>query len=276
MRRLLLLTAALILPASAQALAQTPASGPVAVPAQAAPPAPTPARVPIYGIEIVQTYPHDPDAFTQGLIIRDGVLYESTGRSPSTLRKVRLEDGVVLQRHTFDPATFAEGLTELNGKLFSLTWTDGIGFIWNPADLSPVGEFEYDGEGWGLTTDGTRLILSDGLPHLRFLDGLTLRQTGRVPVTFNGQPVGQINELEWVDGEVWANIWQTDYIIRINPETGMVVGVIDLSALMPDRTGMDPRDDVLNGIAWDAATQRLFVTGKKWPSLFEIRLTEAR
>jgi glutamine cyclotransferase len=274
MRRLLLLTAALILPASAQALAQTPAPGPVAV--QAAPAAPAPAQVPIYGIEIVQTYPHDPEAFTQGLIIRDGVLYESTGRSPSTLRRVRLEDGAVLQQRVLDADIFSEGLTELNGRLLSLTWMDGVGFLWNPADLSPLGEFEYDGEGWGLTTDGTRLILSDGLPHLRFLDGRTLEQTGRVPVTLNGRPVGQINELEWVDGEVWANVWQTDYIVRINPETGVVVGIIDLSALLPDRTGMDPRDDVLNGIAWDPATQRLFVTGKKWPSLFEIRLTEAR
>lgn len=268
MRRLFLLAAVLFLPAPA--LAQTPSPAPTA---QATP---APPRVPVYDFEVVRTYPHDPHAFTQGLIWRDGVLYESTGRSPSTIRKVRLQDGAVLQRRELDPAIFGEGLTELNGRLLTLTWTDGKGFIWNPADLSPQGEFAYDGEGWGLTTDGTRLILSDGAPHLRFLDGQTLTQTGEVPVTLNGRRVGQLNELEWIDGEVWANIWQTDFIVRIDPATGNITGIIDLTDLLPDRTGMDPRDDVLNGIAWDPAGRRLFVTGKNWPSLFEIRLTGPR
>jgi len=268
MRRLILLAAALF--ASAPAAAQTPPPAPAP---QAAPPA---VRVPVYDFEVVHTYPHDPHAFTQGLIWRDGVLFESTGRSPSTIRKVRLEDGVVLQRRVLDPALFGEGLTELNGRLLTLTWTDGKGFIWNPADLSPMGEFAYDGEGWGLTTDGTRLILSDGAPHLRFLDGQTLAQTGEVPVTLNGRGVGQLNELEWIDGEVWANIWQTDFIVRIDPATGVIKGIIDLTNLLPDRTGMDPTDDVLNGIAWDPVSRRLFVTGKNWPSLFEIRLTGPR
>ena len=267
MRRLLfLLAAALILPTPAPA--QTPA--PVAAPT------PAPPQVPVYDVEVVRTYPHDPHAFTQGLIIRDGVLYESTGRSPSTIRKVRLEDGVVLQRRELDPAIFGEGLTELDGRLLTLTWTDGKGFIWNPADLTPQGEFAYEGEGWGLTTDGQRLILSDGGPHLRFLDRTTFAQTGEVPVTLNGRRVGQLNELEWIEGEVWANIWQTDFIVRINPTTGVITGVVDLTGLLPDRTGMDPRDDVLNGIAWDPQGRRLFVTGKNWPSLFEIRLTGPR
>jgi glutamine cyclotransferase len=268
MRRLILLAAALIAPAPV--LAQTPA------PAPAAQASPAPAAVGIYGFEVVRTYPHDPHAFTQGLIWRDGVLYESTGRSPSTIRKVRLEDGAVLERRVLDPSVFSEGLTELDGRLLSLTWTDGRGFIWNPADLSPQGEFTYDGEGWGLTTDGERLILSDGAPHLRFLDRLTLTQTGEVRVTLNGRGLGQLNELEWIDGEVFANIWQTDYIVRIDPATGVVTGVIDLTGLLPDRTGMDPHDDVLNGIAWDPVGRRLFVTGKNWPSLFEIRLTGPR
>jgi glutamine cyclotransferase len=268
MRRLFLLAAALILPAPA--LAQIPA--PVAAPTAQA--APAPVQVPVYGFEIVRTYPHDPHAFTQGLIWRDGVLYESTGRSPSTIRKVRLEDGVVLERRVLDPAIFGEGVTELDGRLLTLTWTDGKGFIWSPADLSPQGEFAYDGEGWGLTTDGERLILSDGAPHLRFFDR-AFAEIGDVRVTLNGRGVGKLNELEWIEGEVWANIWQTDYIVRIDPATGVVKGVVDLTGLLPDRTGMDPRDDVLNGIAWDPEGRRLFVTGKNWPSLFEIRLTEA-
>jgi len=268
MRRLILFAAALLASAPAAAQARQ------AAPAVRA--APAPAAAPHYGFEVVRTYPHDPHAFTQGLIWRDGVLYESTGRSPSTIRKVRLEDGAVLQRRVLDPAIFGEGLTELDGRLLTLTWTDGKGFIWDPADLSPQGEFAYDGEGWGLTTDGQRLILSDGAPHLRFLDGRTLAQTGEVPVTLDGNRLSKLNELEWVEGEVFANIWQTDFIVRIDPATGVVKGVIDLTGLLPDRTGMDPQDDVLNGIAWDPVGRRLFVTGKNWPSLFEIRLIEAR
>ena len=267
MRRLFCLAAALILPSPL--LAQTAPPAPVAQ-AAAAP------ATPVYGFEVVRTYPHDPQAFTQGLIWRDGVLYESTGRSPSTIRKVRLEDGAVLQRRVLAPDLFGEGLTQLDGRLLTLTWTNGRGFLWNPADLSPAGEFAYDGEGWGLTTDGTRLILSDGRPHLRFLDGQTLTQTGEIPVTLDGRRVGQLNELEWIDGEVWANIWQTDFIVRINPATGVVTGIVDLTGLLPDRTGLNPRDDVLNGIAWDPEGRRLFVTGKNWPSLFEIRLTGPR
>lgn len=270
MRRLFILAAALLLPTAAPA--QTPA--PAAAPTAQAAPART--SVPVYDVEVVRTYPHDPHAFTQGLIWRDGVLYESTGRSPSTIRRVRLEDGSVLQRRELDPTIFGEGLTELNGRLISLTWTTGKGYLWDPADLRLLGEFDYEGEGWGLTTDGTRLILSDGAPHLRFLDGQTLQPAGMVQVTLDGRRVGQLNELEWIDGEVWANIWQTNFIVRINPETGNIVGIIDLTDLLPNRTGMDPRDDVLNGIAWDAEGRRLFVTGKNWPSLFEIRLTGPR
>jgi glutaminyl-peptide cyclotransferase len=232
--------------------------------------------VPVYGYEVVRTFPHDPTAFTQGLTWFEGALIESTGRYPSTVRKVRLEDGVVLQRQTLDTAYFGEGLTELDGRVFSLTWRSGKAFIWNAGDLSPRGEFAYQGEGWGLTDDGRRLILSDGSPSLRFFDPATLTETGEVQVTLGGRPVGQINELEWIDGEVFANIWQTDVIVRIDPATGEIRGIIDLAGLLPDRTGMDPADDVLNGIAWDAVGRRLFVTGKKWPSIFEIRLIGPR
>jgi len=234
------------------------------------------AAVPVYGFEIVHRYPHDPDAFTQGLEFRDGELLESTGRYPSTVRRVRLEDGVVLQRRELDSTAFGEGLTTFGDRVLTLTWKGGKGFIWTLDGLEPKGEFAYAGEGWGLTHDTTRLILSDGTPTLRFLDPQTLAETGQVPVTLRGRPLGQLNELEWVDGQVLANVWQTNFIVRIDPATGQVNGIIDLTDLMPDRSGLDPTDAVLNGIAWDADGRRLFVTGKNWPTLFEIRLTGPR
>jgi glutamine cyclotransferase len=252
---------------------------PASVAAQSSGPAASPApatRPPVYGYEVVRTFPHDPTAFTQGLVIRDGVLLESTGRAPSSVRRVRLEDGVVLQKHELAPEYFGEGLTEIDGRIVTLTWNNGVGFVWNADDLRPVSRFTYAGEGWGLTHDGTRLILSDGSPNLRFLDPATFAETSRVPVTLNGRPLRQLNELEWIDGEVWANVWQTNFIVRIDPTSGHVVGIIDLNGLLPTGTVKDPNDDVLNGIAWDAANRRLFVTGKNWPSLFEIKLTGPR
>ncbi len=258
----------LALPASAAAQSPGPAA-PSALPAPAVLPS-------VYGYEVVRTFPHDPAAFTQGLVIRDGVLLESTGRAPSSVRRVRLEDGVVLQKHELAPEYFGEGLTEIGGRLVTLTWNNGVGFVWDAADLKPVSRFTYAGEGWGLTYDGAQLILSDGSPNLRFLDPATFAETGRIPVTLNGRPVRQLNELEWIDGEVWANVWQTNYILRIDPASGQVVGIIDLNGLLPAGLIKDPNDDVLNGIAWDAKTRRLFVTGKNWPSLFEIKLTGPR
>lgn len=256
---------------TAQVVAQTPERAPQAAPT----PAPAPPASPIarYGYEVVAAYPHDPQAFTQGLVIADGVLTESTGRHPSSVRRVRLTDGEVLTRRDLAPPLFGEGLTVLDGKAFSLTWTDGKIFVWNAADLTPVGEHPLAGQGWGLTHDGRRLILSDGEPHLRFLDPTTLEETGSVPVTINGRPLGRLNELEFIDGEVWANIWQTDFIVRIDPSTGQVKGVVDLTGLLSDPV-RDPNDDVLNGIAWDAANKRLFVTGKNWPKLFEIKVVQ--
>ncbi|MGO4408795.1 MULTISPECIES: glutaminyl-peptide cyclotransferase [unclassified Brevundimonas] len=255
----------LALPASAEA--QSP--GPTAPSAAAT-------RPPVYGYEVVRAFPHDPTAFTQGLVFRDGELIESTGREPSSVRRVRLEDGVVLQKRELDPEYFGEGLTEIGGRIISLTWNNGVGFVWNATDLTQTSRFTYTGEGWGLTHDGTRLILSDGSPSLRFFDPTTFTETGSVAVTLNGRPVRQLNELEWIDGEIWANVWQTNYIIRIDPASGHVVGVVDLKGLLPAGQVKDPRDDVLNGIAWDEKNRRLFVAGKNWPSLFEIRLTGPR
>lgn len=227
---------------------------------------------PIHDYEVVQIYPHDRTAFTQGLVIRDGILLESTGRGLSTVRRVRLEDGAVLERRILPSHHFGEGLTELNGRVYSITWQTGTGFIWNKDDLSPLGQFAYSGEGWGLTTDGEKLIMSDGTPRLRFFDPDTLVETGGVDVTLRGRPLTLLNELEWIDGEVWANVWQSDFIVRINPADGRVTGIIDMRGLLPQGSVRDPNDDVLNGIAWDETSQRLFVTGKNWPSLFEIRI----
>lgn len=231
-----------------------------------------PVRPPRYGYEIIAVWPHDPTAFTQGLEFVDGVLLESTGRENSSVRRVRLEDGVVTHRQDLEDRYFGEGLTVIGDRVLSLTWTHGVGFIWALDDLAPLGTFAYSGEGWGLTHDDRRIILSDGEPRLRFFDPATLTETGAVQVTFMGRPLGRLNELEFIDGEVFANVWQTNFIVRIDPETGVVVGVIDLTGLLSDPVA-SPNDDVLNGIAWDAEGRRLFVTGKHWPKLFEIRLT---
>lgn len=229
------------------------------------------ARTPVYGYTVVNSYPHDPQAFTQGLIFRDGVLFESTGlNGQSSLRKVRLETGEVLQRQSVDSRYFAEGLTDWNNRLIQLTYTTKIGFVYDLATFTLQRTFDYAGQGWGLTRDQKRLIMSDGTAALRFLDPETLRETGRVTVTDNGKPIENLNELEWVKGEVFANVWLTDRIAIISPDKGRVTGWLDLQGIRgPMRSGSD---DVLNGIAYDAARDRLFVTGKLWPRLFEIRI----
>jgi glutamine cyclotransferase len=268
---LLLLLGACAAPiASAQTAAPTPASA---------------SAVPVLGYEIVRTFPHATDAFTEGLFYRgegaDAELVESTGRFPSDIRIVRLADGEVLKKRVLDTAYFGEGIVQVGDRLISLTWRNHLGFIWNAADLSPAGLFSYAGEGWALTKDDHRIIMSDGTPVLRFLDPATLQTTGRLPVTADGAPVDELNELEWVadadapgGGSIYANIWQTDRIARIDPTTGHVTAWIDLTGLFPVSERKDPNDDVLNGIAWDAAGKRLFVTGKNWPQLFEIRIRE--
>jgi glutamine cyclotransferase len=229
-----------------------------------------PAEPPVDGYKVVREYPHDPAAFTQGLLYLDGKLYESTGLNrQSTIREVRLDDGKVLRSVSLAPQYFGEGLVNWGPDLLSLTWQDGIGFRWSRADFRPKGQFRYSGEGWGLTQDGKSLIMSDGTSELRFLDPSTLAERRRLPVTYNGQPVERLNELEWVKGEIFANIWMGRRIARIDPKSGRVKGWIDLSPLALENANGDP-DSVLNGIAYDAKGDRLFVTGKNWAKLFEI------
>ncbi len=235
-------------------------------------PSPTPAPPPVYTFEILNTYPHDPTAFTEGLVFLDGKLYEGTGRwGESVLREVALETGAVLRNLPLDTQYFGEGVTVLNDRIYQLTWQEGTGFVYDRATFAPLQTFTYSHEGWGITHDGTQLIMSDGTPVIRFWNPETLQETGRITVRDNNGPVNRLNELEYVDGEIWANIWLTDLIARISPETGEVLGYIDLTGLL-DTSGLTQPVDVLNGIAYDAASGRLFVTGKLWPSLFEIRV----
>jgi glutamine cyclotransferase len=228
---------------------------------------------PTFSYRVVRSYPHDPQAYTQGLLYRDGALYEGTGlNGESSLRKVRLETGEVLQIRRLDPKYFGEGIAAVGNDLIQLTWQSEIGFVHDLATFETRRTFSYTGEGWGLTYDGKRLIMSDGSPVLRFLDPRTMRETGRLTVRDSGIPVAQLNELEVVKGEIYANVYQSDRIARISPKSGHVTGWIDLTGLLSrrDATGLDPMDAVLNGIAYDAASDRLFVTGKRWPKLFEI------
>jgi glutaminyl-peptide cyclotransferase len=229
-------------------------------------------NIPVYGYEVVHTYPHDRTAFTEGLFYLDGFLYESTGiEYESSIRKVKLETGEVVQKRDL-PTYFGEGIINWKDSLYELTWQTQIGFIYDRASFTPKGEFHYPGEGWALTTDGKRIIMSDGTPQIRFWNPDTLQETGRITVTENGRPVSNINELEWVKGEIYANVWQTQRIARIDPATGKIVGWIDCTGLLPPSDHVEGYTDVLNGIAYDAAGDRLFVTGKRWPKLFEIRL----
>lgn len=233
--------------------------------------------VPVEAIaaRIVARYPHDRTAFTQGLVWHDGALFESTGQpGVSDVRRVNLTDGKVLARTRLPGQQFGEGLAVDGQQLVSLTWQDGIAHRWNAKTLKAVGSARYPGEGWGLASDGRSLILSDGTPTLRFLDPKTFRETRRVTITANGRPVHNLNELEMIDGKLWGNIWHRDYIVRIDPATGAVDGLVDLAPLRAELGPLDP-EAVLNGIAWDAAGKRLFVTGKWWPTLFEIALEPA-
>lgn len=230
---------------------------------------------PTSSYRVVRSYPHDRDAYTQGLVYRDGLFYESTGlHGQSSLRKVRVESGEVLQIRRLDARYFGEGLALVGKELIQLTWQTEIGFLYDVETFEPKRTFRYKGEGWGLTYDGTRLIMSDGSPVLRFLDPATLRETGRMTVRDGGVPVNQLNELEIVKGEIFANVYQTDRIARISPKTGKVAGWIDLTGLLSprDAAGLDPANAVLNGIAYDEGADRLFVTGKLWPKLFEIQI----
>jgi glutamine cyclotransferase len=223
--------------------------------------------------QVVHTYPHDPKAFTQGLIYVDGHLYESTGlNGRSSLRLVDLSTGSVLQNHALPSDLFGEGLTDWSSTLIQLTWTSHKALIYDRFSFRQINTLSYDGEGWGLTHDSKELILSDGTSTLRFLDPASLRMTRRLKVVdVSGKAVENLNELEYVRGEIYANIWQTDEIIRISPTSGKVLGHVDLGGII-DKRELNGNGAVLNGIAYDAASDRLFVTGKLWPKLFEIKI----
>jgi glutamine cyclotransferase len=230
------------------------------------------AELPNYGYKVVHTYPHDPHAYTEGLFYLDGFLYESTGQvGQSTIRKVRIEDGAVLQSRAILPSLFGEGIVNWNDEIISLTWQDQIGFRWKIDDFSQIAEFHYAGEGWALTQNGAQIIKSDGTPVLHFLDPLTLAETRRVTVTAEGRPVKNVNELEWYKGEILANIWLTNRIARIDPATGNVTGWIDVG-LLPEAMHKTDSNQIPNGIAYDQAGDRLFITGKDWLHLYEIKL----
>jgi glutamine cyclotransferase len=229
-------------------------------------------KVQAYSYEIKNIYPHDHAAFTQGLIYKDGILWESTGQyGSSSLRKVDLKTGKVLKSISVPREFFAEGMTVFHDKVYQLTWQNHKGFIYNPEDFAKTGEFNYTGEGWGLTHDADSLIMSDGTNQIRFLDPETFNVRRTITVMENGQPLGELNELEYVKGEIYANVWRTDRIVRIDPHDGRLTGTIDLAGLLPE-VDRDSDTDVLNGIAYDEQGDRLFVTGKLWSKLFEIRL----
>ena len=228
--------------------------------------------IPDYTYKVVNTYPHDRDAFTQGLVFENGVLYEGTGlRGHSTLRRVELETGYILQIRELPAQFFGEGVTIYGNKIIQLTWQSNVGFVYDKESFELLQEFNYPTEGWGITHDGKRLIMSDGTSTLHFLDPETFEEIGRIEVLDRGSPVTRLNELEYVQGEIYANVWQTDLIARIAPLTGQVTGWIDLKGLLGPEDRSEPVD-VLNGIAYDAENDRLFVTGKLWPKLFEIEL----
>ena len=220
---------------------------------------------------LVATFPHDRGAFTEGLFFQDGFLYESTGGvGRSSIRRVDLRNGRVLARRNIAPPYFGEGIVAIGAQIISLTWQDQLGFRWSLKEFKPIGRFTYQGEGWGLTHDGRHVIMSDGTASLRFLNPDSLVEVHRMTATADGIPVAELNELEYVDGEILANVWRTDRIARIDPVTGKVTGWIDVSALTAKARPINA-DAVPNGIAWDRAQRRLFVTGKNWPFLFQIK-----
>lgn len=254
--------------------AATPIPTQTPIPATATiPPDPTPDTTPLYSYRVINTYPHDSNAFTQGLIIEDDIMIEGTGLwGQSSLREVNWETGEVLQYLPLDEEYFGEGLTVFDDRIIQITWRSNTGFVYDLDSFELIEMFHYPTEGWGITHDGERLIVSDGTDTVYFWDPETLQEIGRIRISFEGEPVTQLNELEYVNGEIWANIWQTDRIARISPESGEVLGWIDLSGLLPPEDQIDDINAVLNGIAYDDENGRLFVTGKLWPTMFEIEL----
>lgn len=235
-----------------------------------------PAPVERCGYRIVQSYPHDTTSFTQGLFWDDGHLYEGTGQyGRSRVARLDLKTGQALAQTKLPSDQFGEGITRWGDQIIGVTWQNGIGNRWAIKDLKRVGTFRYEGEGWGLTMVGDSLVLSDGSSQLRFLDPATMKEQRRVTVRFGGRPLAMLNELETIDGQVWANVWMTDLIVRIDPASGNITSYVDLTGLKQD-AGATGDDSVLNGIAWDARKKRLFVTGKYWPKLYEIAIADCR
>lgn len=232
------------------------------------------AAIPVYGFMVKHSYPHDPQAFTQGLFFKDGHLFESTGlNGKSWLRKVEINTGKVLQQKDLPKDIFGEGATLVGDEIVSLTWTSRYGFVFDAKTFTLKRKFSYDSEGWGLASDAQSVYMSDGSPTIHVLDPKTLKEQRRIQVTAEGKPVAELNELEMVEGELFANVWGTDVIARIDPASGNVVGWINLAGLLPpEKRGTASPDAVLNGIAYDAKAKRLFVTGKLWPKMFEIEL----
>lgn len=231
---------------------------------------PAPA-VPVFSYKIITSYFHDPDAFTQGLVIDNGVLYESTGEyGKSSLRRVDVQSGEILQKHTLPSQFFGEGITVFGNRIIQLTWKSQVGFIYDKNSFKLLQVFRYPGEGWGITHDGKNFIMSDGSSILRFLNTETLEEEKRINVTDGSRPVALLNELEYVKGTIYANVWKTDRIALINPETGKVKGWLDLAGILPKEPLRTRHIGVLNGIAYDSDTEALYITGKRWPFLFQI------
>jgi len=232
------------------------------------------AQTPVYDYEVVNTYPHRSNAFTQGLQFEDGFLYEGTGlHGGSTLARIDLESGEVLQMRRLDSAYFGEGIAIVDQRIYQLTWRSNMVFVYDRETFDVITTHYHPGEGWGLAWDGQQLILSDGSAELQFIEPETFRVQRRVQVLRDGQPVPYLNELAYIDGEVWANVWMSEEIMRIDPQTGQVLAVVDLGGLRErTRISGNRNEAVLNGIAWDAEAERLLVTGKLWSDIFEIRL----
>jgi glutaminyl-peptide cyclotransferase len=234
------------------------------------------AAIPVYGFVVKHVYPHDPQAFTQGLFFKDSQLFETTGqKGQSSLRRVDLKTGKVLQKKDLAPEYFGEGSTAVGDSIVGLTWQSHVGFVYDAKSFALKSRFNYQGEGWGLASDANVVYMSDGSADIRILDPKTLEEKRRIHVTAEGKPITQLNELEIVDGQLYANVWGTDVIARIDPANGNVVGWIDLTGLLPpDKRGTGNPDAVLNGIAYEPKQKRLYVTGKLWPKLFEIELVK--
>lgn len=229
-------------------------------------------RAPVFGVKIVNVFPHDRRAYTQGLVFHQGFLYEGTGiKGESSLRQVELETGRIIKMHRLPDHLFGEGITVWKDRLIQLTWQNRLGLVYKRDSFRLLKTFSYLTEGWGLTHNGRELIMSDGSDTLRFLDPSDYKEVRRIKVHDQGRSIVNLNELEYIQEEIWANVFQTDWIVRIDPETGRVTGWIDLSGLL-SREDQIPAVDVLNGIAYDAQTNRIFVTGKYWPKCFEIKI----